>query len=175
MLRSTGKGFEQMAEVLKSAKLSDCGKYRFSLSRTWDEKLPKVAFVGLNPSTADAEKDDPTIRKCVGFARRLGFGGIVMLNLYTYRATKPADLWKAQKAGVAVIGEGAPAVRSRAAQCEMVIGCWGKHGIKRQQDFMEYFGRPIFCLGKNSDGTPCHPLMLSYTTKLEILLQARKP
>lgn len=162
-MAKTGKNEEK-----RTAKLSDCGKFRFELTRVWDESLPLVAFVGLNPSTADADADDPTIRKCRGFAQRHGFGGLVMLNLYTYRATKPADLWKAQKAGVAVIGEGSPVVRSRAAQCEQVIACWGRHGFKRQPDFTQHFGRPMFCFGKNPDGTPRHPLMLAYSTKLEI-------
>lgn len=153
--------------MAKGAEISECGKYRYELTRIWDESLPLLAFVGLNPSTADAETDDPTIRKCVGFAKRHNYGGILMLNLYSYRATKPTDLWKAAKAGTNTIGEGAPAVRGRAARANKIIACWGRHGIKRQADFMQHFGRPMSCLGKNADGTPCHPLMLPYTTAIE--------
>lgn len=150
----------------KSAILSDCGRYRYELRRVWDESLPLVALIGLNPSTADAENDDPTIRKCIGFAIRLGFGGIVMLNLFSYRATHPKDLLKAARLGTEVIGEGAIKVRQRAASCEQVIACWGRHGLKRQTDFLAHFNRPLFCLGTNQDGTPAHPLMLPYSTQL---------
>src|SRR5437870_4841901 len=77
-----------------SAVISPCGKFRYRLTRQWGEGAA-LPFVMLNPSTADAEQDDPTIRKCVGFAKRMGYDGIEVVNLYAYRATKPADLKKA--------------------------------------------------------------------------------
>lgn len=76
----------------KGAIISGCGKYRYSLWRTWDKKLPKVMFIMLNPSTADAYEDDPTIRRCINFAKSWGYGGIVVGNLFAYRATNPKKL-----------------------------------------------------------------------------------
>lgn len=70
------------------------GEYRYTLSRVWDETLPMAVFVMLNPSKADAQLDDPTIRKCIGFARALGYGGIIVVNLFALRATDPKELRK---------------------------------------------------------------------------------
>ena len=69
----------------KWADLSECGRYRYSLGRGWDGGLPTMAVIGVNPSTADHEADDPTIRRCVAFADAAGFGGLVMLNLFAWR------------------------------------------------------------------------------------------
>lgn len=74
-----------------SAKISDCGQYRYTLTRG---DAPRLCFVMLNPSTADATLDDPTIRRCLGYAKREGCAGLEVLNLYALRATNPADLWK---------------------------------------------------------------------------------
>ena len=76
------------------AELSECGKYRYSLTRIWDETKPKVMFIMLNPSTADANNDDPTIRRCIGFAKSWGFGGLYVCNLFGFRATNPKELLK---------------------------------------------------------------------------------
>lgn len=80
--------------VIKGAYISPSGFYRYWLSRVWEPEKGKLAFVMLNPSTADASIDDPTIRRCVGFARREGMGGIVVVNLYAGRATEPDNLFK---------------------------------------------------------------------------------
>ncbi len=74
------------------AHLSPCRQYRYRLWRDWDPGAGRCVFVGLNPSTADEHTDDPTIRKCVGFAKRWGFGAIDMVNLFAYRSTSPKGL-----------------------------------------------------------------------------------
>ena len=79
-------------DVTRSAVLSPCGTYRYALRREWGPG-GIVAFVLLNPSTADDVHDDPTVRRCVGFARALGAGGVSLVNLFAFRATDPADLW----------------------------------------------------------------------------------
>lgn len=79
-------------EQLRGAVISDDGRYRYRLWRTWAPELPRMAWIMLNPSTADAEVDDPTIRRCVGFAKREGCGGIEVVNLYAYRSTDPSVL-----------------------------------------------------------------------------------
>jgi hypothetical protein len=84
----------------RGATLSDCGRYRYRLWRRWADG-PTVLFVMLNPSTADADVDDPTIRRCIGFARSWGAGALEVVNLYAWRATQPAEL----KAAVGPVGE----------------------------------------------------------------------
>ena len=76
----------------RRAIVSACGKYRYRLSRMWDSKKPCVLFIMLNPSTADHEKDDNTIRRCISFAKSWGYGGLYVGNLFPYRATKPEEL-----------------------------------------------------------------------------------
>jgi hypothetical protein len=77
----------------KNALLSACGYYRYWLSREWDDSLPIVTFIMMNPSTADAFNDDATIRKCVGFAKAWGFGRIRVVNLFALRSREPLDLF----------------------------------------------------------------------------------
>jgi len=80
------------------ATFSPCRKYRYSLFRIWDEDKSLVLFIGLNPSTADEKEDDPTIRRCINFAKQWGwgYGGLIMGNLFSFRATQPSDLKQAK-------------------------------------------------------------------------------
>ncbi len=108
----------------RGAEISECGRYRYSLWRTWDESKPAVLFCMLNPSTADADVDDPTIRKCVGFAQRWGCGTLLVWNLYALRATDPAELDTADDP----IGRGNEDVLWRILQEQRparIIAAWG--------------------------------------------------
>lgn len=78
--------------MVKEALLSEDRKYRYILSRTWDEAKPAVLFIGLNPSTADEKSDDSTIRKCINYAKCWGYGKILMANLFAFRSTDPSIL-----------------------------------------------------------------------------------
>src|SRR5207253_9302632 len=101
---------ERSAATPSRAYFSEDGLYRYSLTREIlnpgigcldeDERGGTVTFVGLNPSTADATQDDPTIRRCIRFAREWGFDRLKMVNLYAYRATDPRELGKAEQAGI---------------------------------------------------------------------------
>lgn len=84
--------FDIESPMRRAAVISDCGRYRYRLGRAWDDTLPAATFVMLNPSTADADVDDPTIRRCIGFARTWGCGSLVVVNLYAWRATDPREL-----------------------------------------------------------------------------------
>lgn len=152
----------------KAATISECGKFRTLLSRIWDDDLPLIGFIGLNPSTADAEVDDHTIRKEMGFAQRRGYGGIIKCNRYAYRATKPKDLWQAAKYGVFIggIGNLAADMREHLKNCDIVVAAWGRHGLQGQDTFVHAYNAPLHCFGVNSDMTPIHPLMLPYTTQI---------
>ncbi|MFL2509060.1 MAG: DUF1643 domain-containing protein [Candidatus Pseudothioglobus sp.] len=85
-----------MKIIKKSAVFSTCKAYRYSLTRTWDLNQKLILFIGLNPSTADEKNDDPTLRRCLFYATEWGFGGLIMVNLFAFRATHPKDLKSAK-------------------------------------------------------------------------------
>ncbi len=157
----------------RSAVISDCGKFRYILTRVWTEGLPLLIFVMLNPSTADGMIDDPTIRRCIGFARLLGYGGIMIGNLSAYRATNPEDL---AAAGFPVGPENDAtliAVGSHAAVTGVPIICawganfrkWGR--VAEVSTLLRRTGATLMALKFTADGVPRHPLYLSYDCKLQ--------
>jgi hypothetical protein len=156
--------FDQQTEValpLSSAVISECGRYRYRLTRTWDAALDPACFVMLNPSTADATHDDPTIRRCVGFARGWGCGGIVVVNLFAFRATDPAEMFRASLAAIGP--ENDRHVRDAAEQCRPVVAAWGAHGGFLRRDaaarrLLVDVGSAVLCLGVTKQGHPRHPL-----------------
>lgn len=155
------------------AELSACGLYRYRLWREWDARLGRVLWVMLNPSVADANLDDPTIKKCCGFARRWGHGGIEVVNLFGYRATQPKDLYEITDP----IGPDNDWVIGEALQKDfpLVVAAWGRHGslLERSGSVRpRLFAHPrVMCLGetKTSPREPLHPLMLGYNTELRPL------
>lgn len=145
--------------MLTDATFSPCRKYRYTLSRTWDAESPPLVFIGLNPSTADETEDDPTIRRCIGFAKRDGFGGIIMLNLFAFRSTDPAGL----KGVDDPVGPWNNDRISRACKDRAVIAAWGVHGVLNRRDRdvrILLAGSDLRCLGRTKDGHPRHPLYL---------------
>lgn len=145
------------------AEISDCGTYRYSLWRAWAPLLPTCVFAMLNPSTADATEDDPTIRRCIGFARREGCGRLVVVNLYSLRSTDPRVL------GRHPYPNGPYAARiiaeTLSAADGPVICAWGSDPAARDQagfmlDLIRAYGKVPMCLGQNKDGQPKHPLYL---------------
>ncbi len=91
-MKDTASAALPFADGSRDAIVSACGRYRYSLTRVWNPALPRIYFVMLNPSTADATQDDPTIRKCRGFASRAGAGSLKVVNLYALRSTDPNAL-----------------------------------------------------------------------------------
>lgn len=152
---------------VKHATLSDCGLYRYELSRSWLDGEGFVNFIMLNPSTADAEEDDPTIRRCVGFARRWGFQGIRVTNLFAFRATDP----RALRTAVDPFGPEANVYLTTTARAsERVVVAWGAHGslLGRDRQVAELLREKLLlCLGCTKAGYPKHPLYLPSTSKLE--------
>lgn len=155
----------------KSAIISECQQYRYQLIRQWDLEKPLVLFIGLNPSTADAELDDPTIRRCIGFAKREGFGGLIMANLFAYRATSPTDMKNSQNP----IGNlNDDWLNKSINECKAVIACWGSHGNHLDRhiavsNLLKSYSptTPILCFGKTKERQPKHPLYLASDTKLD--------
>jgi len=157
----------------KGAIISPCEKFRYRLWRTWDASLPVLLFVMLNPSTADASENDPTIRKCIGFAQRLGFGGIEVLNLFAYRATDPADLKRAgYPAGPDNVAHLDGRIKAVQAASGVVVCAWGVNARNsaKAAEFVAWAASwriPLYALRLTADGVPWHPLMLPYNCALE--------
>lgn len=151
------------------AVLSEDRAYRYLLTRTWAAEKPSVTYIGLNPSTADEVVLDPTLRRCVGFAQRLGCGTFHMVNLFAFRATEPAEMKRAP----APIGPDNDEYILRAAtMSEIVICAWGSHGDWMDRDREVYCmlkkrGFPLHSFGLTKHGHPKHPLYLHRDTALE--------
>lgn len=141
----------------RSATLSPCRRYRYSLWRRWGAG-PYAMVIGLNPSTADETLDDPTIRRCVHFAKDWGYDALCMTNLFAYRATAPADLFKA----VCPTGwDNDRTLISLAAGAGVVVAAWGVHGTYQRRDESVRRLVPILhYLRLTKDGHPAHPLYL---------------
>jgi hypothetical protein len=164
------------SEIARSAKISECGRYRYALTRTWNAPAGEALFVCLNPSTADGLRDDPTIRKCLGFARRWGMGGIRVANLFAYRATKPQELRRAQKRGVDIVGPmNDEHLLALAHGAGRVVVAWGAHAepydvrVNRVLTLLapHVLNQRVWCFGVSKQGHPLHPLMLQYSTPLQ--------
>lgn len=111
--------------IRRQAVFDPAGRYRYSLRRRWDAAGARVAFVLLNPSTADGRRDDPTIRRCIGFAREWGFGGLEVVNLFACRSTHPGGLRSAQDP---VGPENDRFLAAAWDRADRVIVAWGNHG-----------------------------------------------
>jgi hypothetical protein len=145
----------------KSATISKCYRYRYRLIRVWDDIYPYLICILHNPSTADANTDDATIRRLIGFARRFGHGGIVVYNLCAYRATDPKQL------GIVPDPFGPDNDRHLSSLSDRTVLCaWGnttwtvqeKRVIKMLRDR----GCLLMCLGMTKQGHPKHPVRLPY-------------
>lgn len=140
---------------------SPCEVYRYGLERRWDDG-PAVLFVMLNPSTATERHNDATIERCERRARALGFGAVLIGNLFAFRATRPADLRRAPDP----VGPGnAEALAEMLARADQAIAAWGVHGAYRHAgiDFARQ-GADLWHLGLTKAGHPRHPLYVSYQT-----------
>lgn len=154
----------------QNAVISTCGRYRYLLTRQVGTTLRTATFIMLNPSTADASNDDPTIRRCIGFARRWGCGRMAVLNLFAFRATDPADLKRAEEPVGPENRDWFERTLLGAAEGPVVCG-WGVHGEHRGQDgvvlgWLQAFGVQPLALGLTKDGHPRHPLYLSKGAEL---------
>ncbi len=155
----------------REALISDCGRYRYLLRRVWDHGKPRALFVMLNPSTADATVDDPTIRSCVRLTKGLGYGSFEVINLFSLRATDPMNL---AKAGVPLIGPKQEGISFSAIErCDIPICAWGAHPIARDNSsfllgHIRSYRPAVFCFGRTKDGAPRHPLYIKTGTPLEV-------
>ncbi|MFP7672077.1 DUF1643 domain-containing protein [Marivita sp. S0852] len=142
---------------------SPCDTFRYGLSRIWDAGLPSVLFIMLNPSTADEFRNDPTVARCETRARRMGYGAMMIANIFAFRATKPTDL-KAAKDPNGPLNDDILAHCAQTAQ--MTIAAWGAHGdhLGRGRSMALRLPDQLYHLGLTKQGHPRHPLYVSFDT-----------
>ncbi len=143
-----------------NARFSRCRQYRYSLTRSLPtrskQQQGRVLFIGLNPSTADHRRDDPTIRRCVGFASEWGFSELAVVNLFAFRATYPEDLKQADDP----IGKRNDYwIRRYHREADLTIACWGNDGeFMQRADKVKTMLTDLYCLNINRSLQPAHPL-----------------
>lgn len=148
-----------------TAVYSDCERYRYSLTRIWDDAGRRVNFVMLNPSTATEVQNDPTVERCERRARALGYGSFAVTNIFAWRDTDP----KAMRAASDPVGPANDdAIIERATWAQDVIAAWGTHGAHLDRgaqvvNILHSVDRPLYHLGLSKAGHPKHPLYLPYT------------
>ena len=148
-----------------TATYSDCERYRYALTRTWDAGGKRVLFVMLNPSKATEVQNDPTVERCERRARALGFGAFQVTNIFAWRDTDPFQMRKAKDP----IGPGNDAaILAGVAWADQVIAAWGTHGAHMNRGpqmttLLQGTGKPLYTLGLSKHGHPKHPLYISYS------------
>ena len=161
----------ELASSSAGAVFSDCTSYRYCLWRRWDGQLPTMVWVLLNPSTADASLDDPTVLRCVRFARAHQHGGVILVNLFAWRATDPREL-RQQRDPVGPDNDVYIDWACRVSALNTIVAGWGAHAFaaQRAQDVRDLIAcaskRPIQCFGTSKAGHPRHPLYLSSDSEL---------
>ncbi|MFJ7049872.1 DUF1643 domain-containing protein [Streptomyces sp. NPDC101112] len=153
-----------------SAVLSPCGTYRYRLDRVWDEQAPPLVWVMLNPSTADADEDDATLRRCTTFSKKAGHGGLTVVNLFALRSKDPGQL---RKHADPIGPRNEAALLDATASADRVAVAWGDVGRAERAEqaravtaLLTGHGRPLECLGLTGKGHPRHPLYVRDETQL---------
>jgi len=154
-----------LPEMRKSAAISSCGRYRYHLSRVWDPARPRLIVCMLNPSNADAARDDPTVLVLIHFAMAWGYGGIEIVNLRAWRTSRPRDLFEAEHAGCDTAGprnlDWWDNVRGYALTNNVpILVAWGNSAPPAAvKAFLAAMGPkiPLICLGRTASGAPIHP------------------
>ena len=131
------------------------GEYRYQLSRIWDEAKPKILFIMLNPSTADAIKDDPTIRRIVRFSKSWGYGGLYVGNLYAFSSTDPKGL---KHTDDPIGPHNISHIKALLGLSERVIYAWGNN--EKEPDWLRDLVGSPYCIDISKKGVPKHPLYL---------------
>lgn len=151
--------------MTRNARLSADRRYRYTLLRRWGERAPGITWIMLNPSKADAEVDDPTIRRCMVFSQRFGYDAMVVVNLFAYRATDPRELLEV--GGEAAVGpENGEWCQKACRQASVIVVAWGAlreplRGFAAvTTKLIQKDGYRLKCLGMTKDGQPRHPLYI---------------
>lgn len=156
---------EHVTETCRSIAIySDCERYRYSLTRVWNEALPKLGYVMLNPSKATELQNDPTVERCERRARALGYGAFQVTNIFAWRETDPA---KMRRAADPDGPDNDAALAALMDWADRVVAGWGTHGAHlgrgaAVEAVLRQAGQPVYCFGLTKDGHPRHPLYVAY-------------
>ena len=156
-------------ELQRTAVFDKTGQYRYQLDRRWQDDGATVAFIMLNPSTADEKRDDPTLRACIQFAQRWEYAALSVVNLFGYRTPHPNVLKTAEDP---VGPENDEYVMRVVDAAEKVVLGWGNFGglwgrDRAVLDLLKLHKRKIYCLQRNKSGHPRHPLYIRRTVSLQ--------
>lgn len=160
----------QKGDAASTAVYSDCERYRYSLTRVWDEAGPRVLFIMLNPSKATEVQNDPTVERCERRARVLGFGGFRVMNIFAWRETDPRLL---RAAPDPVGAENDAFLLEGLGWAETIIAGWGVHGAHMNRGaeveaLLRDAGADLHCLGLSKAGHPRHPLYIAYAKQPQL-------
>ena len=157
----------QKGDAASIAVYSDCERYRYTLTRVWDEAGTRAHFVMLNPSTATEVQNDPTVERCERRARALGFGAFRVTNIFAWRDTDP----RAMRAAIEPVGPANDAaIVDGAAWADQTVCAWGTHGEHlgrgpEVEALLRATGAPLYHLGLSKAGHPKHPLYIGYAVQ----------
>jgi hypothetical protein len=160
-------------DIAQDADISDCGQYRYCLSRIWAPDQQFLLFIGLNPSTADKQEDDPTIRRLINFTHDWGYGGFFIGNLFAFRSPQPTDLLKAEDP---VGPRNDWHLEQMARRAEKTVFVWGHKGCLQERDTVVKALFPIaYCIARSKPPReyPRHPLYLSKDCRLQPFFEPR--
>ncbi len=168
LLRELQHKQSNVAGIEYGAVFDASGMYRYSLWRAWYADHPRAGFIMLNPSTADEQRNDPTIRRCIEFARTWQFGSVEVVNLFAYRATDMKELLKVDDP---VGKENDLFIEKAIERCATVVVGWGTKGplLGRYRQVLQLLAdtmKDVYCLGVTKDGHPRHPLYVRGDTRL---------
>lgn len=160
----------QKDDAASVAIYSDCEKYRYALTRTWDRSGKKALFVMLNPSTATEMQNDPTVERCERRSRTLGFGAFRVTNIFAWRDTDPR---KMRAAPDPVGPENDDTILAGCDWADTIVCAWGTHGQHlnrgpKVETLLRGTQHPLFQLGLTKDGHPKHPLYIAYAQQPEL-------
>ncbi|HMI03064.1 MAG TPA: DUF1643 domain-containing protein [Pedobacter sp.] len=167
-LKINYKSLFSQFETKSTAVISLCGRYRYSLTRRWDSNKPTLLFIMLNPSTADAWENDPTIIRCITYANDWGYGELNVVNLFGWMDSNPEGLFVTDDP----IGrDNVCHIIAAVRKADLIICAWGNYPIikklstEKQLQAIRSFGKPVHCLELSIDGIPKHPLYLLKSLK----------
>jgi hypothetical protein len=158
----------QFTHVKQTQVVSRCGEYRYALTREWDDTLPSIMYIALNPSDATHVEEDHTTKIMRARAVDYGYGKLVITNLFAYRSKSPKLLpWLKYPNGL----DGDDWIMKYAREVDTIVACWGSKGLMRNrnvevEDMLSRYD--LMCIGLNNNGTPKHPLITKFPDKLRI-------
>ena len=151
-----------------TALYSDCERYRYALTRTWDSEGKRLLYIMLNPSKATEVQNDPTVERCERRARALGFGAFQVTNIFAWRETDP---FKMRQAREPIGPDNDATILAGVSWADQVLAAWGTHGAHQDRGpqmatILHDTDKPVFTLGLSKHGHPKHPLYISYAQPL---------